>query len=66
MGDVINLNRYRKRRERCAAEERASENRVKSGLPRHDRDVLERERQHHRRGLDGKHLDPDPPDDAPA
>jgi len=66
MGDVINLNRYRKRRERRAAEERASENRAKSGLSRHDRDLLEREHRRHRRSLDGKHLDNDPPGDTPA
>ena len=37
MGDVINLNRYRKQKQRAERERRANEKRVRFGIPKSER-----------------------------
>ncbi|HEX6961991.1 MAG TPA: DUF4169 family protein [Lacipirellula sp.] len=66
MGDVVNLNHYRKQRSRVASQKRASENRVRFGRSKDEktRQLHDTERAAH--DLDGKQLDkPSPPEDAP-
>jgi hypothetical protein len=66
MGDVVNLNQYRKQRSRAASAKKAGENRVRYGRTKDEksRQVSEFERVH--RELDGKQLDKSPaPEDAP-
>lgn len=54
MGDVVNLNRFRKQRRRDEREKQASENRIRFGTPKSEtsRQRLEQDRQ--ARDLDGK------------
>ena len=66
MGDVVNLNHYRKRRDRQQAERRAAENRAKSGRGKLERESTRRDAEHHRHKLDGKRLDRGPGEDTPA
>ena len=67
MGDVINLNQYRKRRERSKLQRRAAENRARKG-----RTKEETTRQRHEAGQAGADLDdnqlskPSPPEDTPS
>lgn len=68
MGDVINLNRYRKERQRTAAGGRAAANRVRHGLTAAERARMAREKAEAKRLLDGKRLDAAddrPGDDGP-
>ena len=60
MGDIVNLNQFRKRRERELNEIRARGNRVKSGQKAADRKSLHGEIDKHHRELDGKRLDQSP------
>ena len=57
MGDVINLNRFRKQRERTQREAQAAVNRTRFGRTKDEkkRDVDDTKRQDH--NLDGKKLD---------
>ncbi|WP_300303921.1 DUF4169 family protein [Ferrovibrio sp.] len=57
MGDVVNLNKRRKTRERDAAKERAAENRAKFGQPKVLRDQQKKETERAAKDLDGKKLD---------
>jgi hypothetical protein len=57
MGDVVNLNQLRKRRERAAAEQRAKANRVQFGRSKDDRIKAKRESEKALRELDEKKLD---------
>ncbi len=65
MGDVVNLNQFRKQRARAASAKKAGENRVRFGRAKDEktRQVAEFERD--RRDLDGKQLDKPSPEDAP-
>ncbi|MFN4283325.1 MAG: DUF4169 family protein [Alphaproteobacteria bacterium] len=65
MGDVVNLNQFRKQRARAASAKKADENRVRFGRAKDEktRQVAEFERD--RRDLDGKQLDKPSPEDAP-
>ena len=63
MGDIVNLNQFRKRRERELNEIRARRNRVKSGQKGADRKSLHSKIDKRRRELDGKHLDQSPSDE---
>lgn len=63
MGDVVNLNHFRKRKEREQREVRASENRAKSGRDKAERNLTRSESEHRRYDLDGKRLDT-PTDDS--
>ena len=57
MGDVVNLNKARKQRERDAAKTRAAENRVRFGQDRKTRDKARKDAERIRQDLDGKKLD---------
>ena len=52
MGDVINLNRYRKQRQQAERERRANEKRMRFGIPKSERAKTSAER-----GLDARRLD---------
>jgi hypothetical protein len=66
MGDVVNLNQYRKQRSRVATQKRASENRVRFGRNKDDKTRQSHETERATRDLDGKQLDkPSSPEDAP-
>jgi hypothetical protein len=53
MGDVINLNRYRKEKAQAERERRANEKRVRFGVPKSDRAKNAAERLLETRRLDG-------------
>ena len=57
MGEIINLNRYRKNRERREVEAQAAENRIRFGLSKDERlqDKIERDRR--QSDLDNKKLE---------
>lgn len=57
MGDVVNLNKMRKARERGEAKERAAENRAKFGQPKAIREKQKKETVRAAKDLDGKKLD---------
>ena len=57
MGEVINLSRYRKRRERTLKEAKAAENRTRFGRTGTEKKSDRQEAERHRRDLDGKKLD---------
>jgi hypothetical protein len=66
MGDVVNLNQYRKQRSRAASQKRASENRVRFGRNKDDKTRQGQDTERANRELDGKQLDkPSSPEDAP-
>jgi hypothetical protein len=53
MGDVINLNRYRKDKQAAERERRANEKRVRFGIPKNERNKTTAERVLEARRLDG-------------
>jgi hypothetical protein len=57
MTEPINLNRYRKERDRAVAQKRAAENRVRYGRRKDDREISQREGERADQDLDGKKLD---------
>jgi hypothetical protein len=57
MGDVVNLNKFRKARDRRAAEDQAAENRVRFGQPKDAKAKLRAEADQTQKDLDGKRLD---------
>ena len=57
MGDVVNLNQMRKRRERAAAEQRAKGNRVQFGRTKDDRVKAARELEKAKQDLEDKKLE---------
>ena len=57
MASVVNLNRFRKRKERAAAAGKAAENRALHGRNKKERRVAGDERRRAARDLDGKKLD---------
>lgn len=57
MGDVVNLNKQRKARERGEAKERAAENRAKFGQPKTAREKQKKETERAAKDLDDKKLD---------
>lgn len=62
MGDVINLNRYRKAKARAAKEQLAATKRVRHGRTRADKQAAQHEQDRQATDLDGKRLaDPDTP-----
>ncbi len=63
MGDIVNLNLFRKRRERELKERRKLGKRVKSGQNKAERDSLRHEIEQRRRELDGKRFDNSPGED---
>lgn len=57
MGDVVNLNRFRKRAARAQAEKTADENRAHFGRSKKDRDLDQRRRDQATKQLDGHLID---------
>ena len=53
MGDVINLNRYRKQKQQAERERRANEKRVRFGIPKSERAKNTAERTLEARRLEG-------------
>jgi hypothetical protein len=53
MGDVINLNRYRKSKQAAERERRANEKRAQFGIPKNERNKSTAERALEARRLDG-------------
>ncbi len=63
MGDVVNLNHYRKRRERQLAKQRKSERSARSSRLKAERDSARHDAEHTRRDLDGKRIERTPGDE---
>ncbi len=57
MADIVNLNQYRKRRDRREAEKAAAENRVRHGRSKVDRQTERRENEKAAKDLEDKRLD---------
>jgi vacuolar-type H+-ATPase subunit H len=57
MGDVVNLNRYRKQRQRIEDAKQATENRVRFGRDKAERTRNKAEQERETRNLDNSHLD---------
>jgi hypothetical protein len=57
MGDVINLNRYRKQKQQAERERRANEKRARFGIPKSERAKTSAERGLEARRLDGARRD---------
>jgi hypothetical protein len=57
MASVVNLNRFRKAKQRVDAERRAAENRAAFGRSKSERRKTEEERGRIARELDGKRID---------
>jgi hypothetical protein len=57
MGDVINLNRYRKQKQQAERERRANQKRVRFGIPKTERVKNSAERTLESRRLDGARRD---------
>ena len=57
MGDVIQLNQYRKKRTRLARSRDAAANRARHGRGKEERDAARREREREALGLDAKLLE---------
>lgn len=57
MGDVVNLNKFRKARDRQTAESIAAENRVRFGQPKDVKAKLRTEAEQTQKDLDGKRVD---------
>jgi len=57
MGDIINLNRYRKRKQQAERERRANEKRARFGIPKRERSRNSAERGLEARRLDGARRD---------
>ncbi len=63
MGDIVNLNRFRKRRERELKDSRSFDKRIMSGQTKAERNSLRNEIEQRRRDLDGKRFDNSPGED---
>ena len=63
MGDIVNLNHYRKRLERQLAKQRTSERSARSGRLKAERDSARHETEHRRRDLDGNRIERTPGDE---
>lgn len=64
MGDVVNLNQFRKDRARAAEKRKARDNRAKYGRTGADRRADKAEEEKAKRDLDGKKRDGDTPENS--
>lgn len=64
MGDVINLNRYRKAKARAEKERLAAEKRARHGRTRTEKQTTRREQERQIKVLDGKRIEH--PDEGPG
>lgn len=60
MGDVVNLNAYRKRQEREAIKDKAAENRTRHGRKRTAKRSARQDKERSEADLDAKRLDAEP------
>ncbi len=65
MGEIVNLRRARKARERRRDEDQAQENRIRHGLSKAERQMAEKARAHEAKRLDGHRLGEDETPPAP-
>jgi len=63
MGDVVNLSKYRKQRQRLGEAKQAAENRVKFGRDKFERASARAEQERKAEDLENKRLDNMRPDD---
>ena len=74
MGDIVNLNKYRKKRQISEKKKKSTANRVQFGRLKADQDVAAAQNAKHNKELDLKQLEPipfvrpeaDTPDDEPT
>jgi hypothetical protein len=59
MGDVVNLNKYRKKKERESKEKASQQRRVKHGLSNSERSLLDKKRELENKRIDGHKMDPE-------
>jgi hypothetical protein len=59
MGDVVNLNKYRKKKARELKEKASQQRKLKHGLSAAERSLLEKKRELENKRIDGHKLDPD-------
>jgi hypothetical protein len=64
VGDLVNLNKFRKQRQRTEAARQASENRVRFGRDKPERTRTRAEQDRQGRSLDGKRLEEAGPEDS--
>ena len=64
MGDVVNLNRFRKQRERSSTSQRGAESRVRAGRAKAERQAARAEATRAEAALDGKRIERDARDDG--
>lgn len=64
MAEIVNLNRYRKAREKQRAGVEAKENRIRHGRTKEQRRREADEQERENRALDGAHRDDDKPEPA--
>lgn len=57
MGDVVNLNKFRKSKTKDKKENRATENRQKFGQPKAEKIMADTQKENAKNELDGKKLD---------
>ena len=60
MGDVVNLNQFRKKRDRAAKAEKRAVNRARSGRTKVERQMTQAEAVQGEATLDGKRIDHEP------
>jgi len=60
MGDIVNLNKYRKKRQISEKKQKSAANRVQFGRLKADRDVAAAQKAKHNKELDLKQLEPIP------
>ncbi|MDP7547717.1 MAG: DUF4169 family protein [Alphaproteobacteria bacterium] len=67
MAEIVNLNQFRKARQKADKDTQAARNRVRHGRRKDDRQRRDGEEDRRRRDLDGRHLGDDAPrGDEPA
>ncbi|MDR3502806.1 MAG: DUF4169 family protein [Legionella sp.] len=57
MAEIINLNKKRKAKARVEKEKKASENRIKFGRTKKEKQIAKQENERHERHLDGHKLE---------
>lgn len=57
MGDIVNLNLFRKKKERLEREEKSAANRARSGVDKKTKRGIVSKRQQTKKNLDGKRLE---------
>jgi hypothetical protein len=66
MGEIVNLNKFRKAKAKAEKEAEAETNRVRHGRTKAERETQRRTDEHSSRKLDGHRIDPDDDPKQPA